>query len=93
MWRRHISTILILILALYAPFWLTAAALFSAMIFFPLYAEGVGIAFLLDSLYGFPASHGFFSHSVFLFVSALIIFCAVALVRRQIRHSFHEPFF
>jgi hypothetical protein len=69
---------------LYAPWWITAAAVFSCVIYFKNFYEAFFIGFLFDTLYGakFTGIHGFrFFFSIF----ALLLLFAVQFVKEKIR--------
>ncbi len=52
MTRRILGSIIVLISILVLPYWVYIPVLFVAIIFFPLYWEGILFAFLIDILYG-----------------------------------------
>jgi hypothetical protein len=49
---RHLATALTLFSIIFLPYWVYLPLLLSSMILFPLFWEGIVLAFLVDILYG-----------------------------------------
>ncbi|MDB5266259.1 MAG: hypothetical protein JWN89_74 [Parcubacteria group bacterium] len=56
--KRDIATLILLILILAFPYWVYLPALLLAILFLPMYWEGIFLGFLIDVFYGARAHPG-----------------------------------
>lgn len=81
-YKRFICTIALLILAIFAPWWIYAPLLFLALVYFPVFWEGILIAFIAEALYA-PIGKFFSVH--FISIISLIIALAMIPLRERFR--------
>lgn len=81
---RITSTILILLALFLLPYWIYLPLLFLAIFFISFYWEGIVLAFLVDTLYGFGAGTDWLGRFP-LALGASILFLVVPLARKYLR--------
>ena len=77
---RGLFFILILVLVVVLPWWLSAVLLFGLTLYLPFYLEVVFFGFLLDTLYSIDFSFPF----IYLSIATMFLFVTV-LLKTQIR--------
>jgi hypothetical protein len=82
--KRLGVVIALVILIIFAPFWIYLPALFLALVYFPIFWEGVILGFLADALYA-PAGSLLGSHAIAL--ASLIVALAVIPLRERFRFN------
>jgi len=80
---RIIVDILLIVLAVLAPWWITFIAAIIAALYFELFIELLLTALFLDSLYGVEVPH-FYNAPVFISLASCIIFEVVVYVRNKL---------
>ena len=81
---RPVIALLLFILIVIAPYWLYLPALFFALLRFPLFWEGVLLAFLADVLYGANVYNNFFLKFPFALAASILVLL-VPMVHRYFR--------
>ncbi len=80
--RRLLIDISLVLLVLFAPYWLYLPLILLALCLVPLYWEGILLASLIDIIYGAPASGWLdFPHAL---VACLVVLATIPL-RKRIR--------
>ncbi len=83
MWKRIIFVIVLLLSALFLPFYLTYILAFWGIIYFSLFWEGLIIFFISDLLYG--AKIEFFAQATFIStIVYLIVFIVIDLTKKRL---------
>jgi hypothetical protein len=81
---RIITTIFILFALFLLPYWIYLPILFLSLLVFPFFWEGIILAFVVDTLYGFGGGTDWVGRFPMALIAA-IIFLVVPLARKYLR--------
>ena len=80
---RITAVCLLVLLIIFAPFWLYLPALFLSIVYFDYFVEGIVLALVIDVVYG-PAGHSILFGFPFAIISAVLVLISI-IVRERLR--------
>lgn len=83
---RAATLVALILLVIFAPYWLYLPAILIATVMFPLFVEGIGFGLLLDTLYR-PGGDGFFLLDFPLGICATALVVLTPFVRKRLRFN------
>jgi hypothetical protein len=81
---RIIAVVTIVLLVIFAPYWLYIPAIVIGIVYFDYFVEGVALAFLVDLLYGQSFYHGPLFGFPFTLTALLLVLISI-IVREKLR--------